>query len=529
VGFQESSDTWNAFCENAKPPDPEHREAMWQKTQKELEQRVMGPLKTKVELDRMWGAGNWRAMQRFVVFQMHNGQWRCIDNGKSSLHNEQVELLERIHTTATSVSIALSKRLFELAPNARQFRCTKDMKSAYRQIPIASCHQQFHVVCVWSGNHNCWMFSELRGLAFGLGVSVLQFNRVPVQLVAVARRWLGIPLISFFDDFRALAPQGAEQAVWSGLEWLVKELGWAFDCEKDSPMSEIGPFLGLIEDLSQLPITGTVTLSPKQPFVDKLRSTIMGILDSGQMPTGLARTVQGKLIHFSNACEGRISRGQVHAFKDFIKNEGTKLTAPMRANLLFHLAIIDLAPWRTISFQKLCRNPVVIYTDASCEPGQNGLIVKLCYVLIAEEYKAAGVAKFSDSIFQSFEDRQTFIAHGEAFAPLLALYSEGQFLQNRSILWFIDNLGILSCYCRGSSLVADVGCIIHASLMLQAKLRTVSWYEHVDSKANVADGGSRDSSELTDRLGIPLTPKQLPPWPANVLTAPADVWLKWLS
>ena len=42
----------------------------------------------------------------------------------------------------------------------------------------------------------------IRALLFGLSGSVLLFNRVPSMLVAVARRWLAIPVHAFFDDFK---------------------------------------------------------------------------------------------------------------------------------------------------------------------------------------------------------------------------------------------------------------------------------------------------------------------------------------
>ena len=60
---------------------------------------------------------------------------------------------------------------------------------------------------------------------------------------------------------------------------------------------------------------------------------------------------------------------------------------------------------------------------------------------------------------------------------------------------FIDNMGVLASLCKGSSVVADFGCVVHALLLADAKLNTRSWFEHVVSKANPADGGTRDSFE----------------------------------
>ena len=56
------------------------------------------------------------------------------------------------------------------------------------------------------------------GLAFGMAVAVLDCNRVPAQLTAVARRWLGTPALNFFDDFRihSLARDALDSDIHSG-------------------------------------------------------------------------------------------------------------------------------------------------------------------------------------------------------------------------------------------------------------------------------------------------------------------------
>ena len=154
---------------------------------------------------------------------------------------------------------------------------------------------------------------------------------------------------------------------------------------------------------------------------------------------------------------------------------------------------------------------------------------RICFILLSESRCSAGAAEFSPALLDSMQHKQTYIAHGEAFAPLFALFHEGDFLKGKSVMWFIDNLGVLSCFCKGSSVVADVGCIVHAVLLHQAALKVQAWYEHVDSKANIADGGTRFSTEITDALGISLKQLSLPPWPANTLTAPPSEWISWFQ
>eukprot|EP00972_Heterocapsa_arctica_P112377 16431404-Heterocapsa_arctica.AAC.1 len=88
------------------------------------------------------------------------------------------------------------------------------MKRAYRQIPCNAAHQRYQIICVWHPLRREWMFAELRGLAFGLSVSVLHFNRVPAHLCAIARRWLAIPAVNFYDDIKLTALQRSSASCW---------------------------------------------------------------------------------------------------------------------------------------------------------------------------------------------------------------------------------------------------------------------------------------------------------------------------
>ena len=64
--------------------------------------------------------------------------------------------------------------------------------------------------------------------------------------------------------------------------------------------------------------------------------------------------------------------------------------------------------------------------------------------------------------------------------------------------------------------MADFGCVIHAVLMVQASRKLATWWEHVDSKANIADGGTRADFSTVQRFGIHLQELPHPPWPADV-------------
>jgi hypothetical protein len=107
-------------------------------------------------------------------------------------------------------------------------------------------------------------------------------------------------------------------------------------------------------------------------------------------------------------------------------------------------------------------------------------------------------------------------------------WQERELFRGASILWLVDNLGVLSCFCKGSSSIADFGCLIHSILLATAGLDCLTWFDHVQSKDNVSDGGSRGCRLLADQLGFHLKQVGMPPWPSAPLEASPAEWLSFL-
>ncbi len=112
-------------------------------------------------------------MPRFPVWQ--HSDWRVIDNGLDSEHNDLMELIERIHTTTNELGFAVFQRLYAYScarlAQPHLHRGTRDMKRAYRQIARLMSQSRFHIICAWVPGVG-WRFAELRGLALGLSICV---------------------------------------------------------------------------------------------------------------------------------------------------------------------------------------------------------------------------------------------------------------------------------------------------------------------------------------------------------------------
>jgi hypothetical protein len=232
-------------------------------------------------------------MVRFGVQQ--GTKWRCIDNGRTGCHNDTVSSTDKIHTTSIDVAMAISAFLAQHpeGKHRKQVRATRDMRKAYRQIPIISGQEAFQIIAVWHPERRQYVFAHLKGLAFGLVASVAHFNRIPAFLIAAARRFFAIPAIGYFDDIRIHAVEPHGTLVWETFNWLIETIGYVFDPSKDSPMAASGFFLGFWEDLSTVHTEGTARVLPKEEFLANVKQTIIQALATNTLQHGDARSLRG--------------------------------------------------------------------------------------------------------------------------------------------------------------------------------------------------------------------------------------------
>ena len=198
------------------------------------------------------------------------------------------------------------------------------------------------------------------------------------------------------------------------------------------------------------------------------------------------------------------------------------------------MALLDLQPYRAISLTTGRLRQRVVYTDAACEtkPPYVNPHVQVSWLILdsASNVAEGGFTIVPPSVLHSFQERHTYIAQGEAFGPMLAVHFNTDLLANAHILFFVDNLGVLSALISGRARIADLGTVIHAFHLSLAHLHSTVWFEHVESPANPADGGSRVGAAcpVARQLGVSLSRWSFPKWPRDVLTAHPATWLAFL-
>ena len=530
-----SNEEWNTSCLRRPPPPAEEAEVIWRKSCEEKDRGLIEGWYSAKDLDEMFGANNWRAMVRFAIYQEAHRSWRCIDNGKSNRLNDCVTMLERIHTTTPEVGYNIARHFrWRLGPlrGRRALRAAaRDLKSAYRQFCVKPSDLPFSIIVVWDIERKRWCFGILHALAFGESSAVLQFNRHPCLLTALARRWFAIPVCHYFDDFRLMDPVFANESGTDTFDYLSQLLGYRFDPDKSTSLSMDGVFLGGAESLAMQHLD-IISVSPEAQRLERLLRDLRRFLDSQALTVKGARSTRGRVQAMCRYTVGRVGRGCLHALSHY-ETAQSPLPPEIVDELDFHLRLLSLGLWRTIPISPAMRCEATMYTDASCEPEGTGLRVACCWWLVADGCRRGGVLVLPQRVKDAFRGHKTLITQGEAFAPLFALWFMSEHVIDTDILLFVDNLDVVSALCGGGSSNFNIGGIIHATNFALARLRASLWTEHVQSKSNCSDGGSREAGvrcHIAAQCGVDLRTYEYPSsWPSDMRRLDVSLWLSILS
>ena len=342
-----------------------------------------------------------------------------------------------------------------------------------------------------------------------------------------------MPAIGFFDDIKLTQRKAHAVSSWRMMKTVLspKGFGWLTAPEKDSAMAVAGSFLGLEEDFSLQVSHSVAIIEPKPDFVKKVSSLLHDALQTNVLSRQNARALAGLLLRLSMCSSHSCGRGQLNYLHWHAYAESTRVSCELRLQLELHHALMQLGLRREISLAEHYRPTAVVYTDAACSTaeGTKYPCVTISYLVLGTGYRSGGIAQLPERVLDSFDTRKTYIAHGESFAVYWAMICEKPFLHGRSILWFIDNLGVLSILCKGSAHSVDVGAVCHAGLLTAAHADMRVWWDHVLSGSNCADGGSRGCSITAAALNVNLVQRPIPEWPTNASRIAPCFWLRLLG
>ena len=229
--------------------DKELDRELWNKSQEEVTKGWLA----KVD-DLQDALTNGRISKRFPLRQ--GGKVRCIDNYSESQVNDSITITSKVTVdgpdTVAATAAETIKALNAAGKGTKLKARALDLKSAYRQLPIADSSLKYARLSIYnpeSGRAECF---QQYAVPFGARASVVAFVRC-----ARALQWLALQIFlivtCYFDDYCNIAPEESSENAEISLTMLFDLLGWAYDRDgpKSGNMSETISLLGVILNLSQ--------------------------------------------------------------------------------------------------------------------------------------------------------------------------------------------------------------------------------------------------------------------------------------
>ena len=117
----------------------------------------------------------------------------------------------------------------------------------------------------------------------------------------------------------------------------------------------------------------------------------------------------------------------------------------------------------------------------------------------------------SAELLADLEVRRQQVGQLELLAAVAAYYSMAEWLKEKLVLHFIDNVAAACGIAKGYSTKPDSARIIHAYHALNVPLQSQVHFEWVKSEANIADLPSRGHFELLESYGSRRLDLKIPP------------------
>ena len=326
-----------------------------------------------------------------------------------------------------------------------------DHASAYRQLPIDPYYANLSAVALRNPKSGKWMGFVPKVLLFGAVSAVLHYNCSSLCLAVLINRCLGLPLVSYYDDFGSFRPASilAEDSAY--FSKFSDTLGALLSDDK-TKFGETVKFLGLkgvapsIENGMLLKI-----LLPKSK-VNKWSGEVEQILRIGSVGHTPLGGLIGELSFTQTSIFGRFGRTMLRPLYNK-KNAHpfvSTLSEDDKENLRWRVASIRASIPRTVEFR--ATNPeFLVYTDAATSTQ----IIAAVIIGVAEfRSSGRGLATFSEVTSKEWvvvSDTTTYIYGLEMLAIIATLTKCRGILRGRNVVFYIENTNAKDALAKGFS------------------------------------------------------------------------------
>lgn len=475
---------------------PLHHHEILEITQAEQKAQFCGPFVSRKFLDDLYGEGEWRPLERFLITQQ-DGKQRVIDNARKTGHNAHTSMVETITTVNVDCvasfarmvcdHLAIDSQPADRLPWLSLRLATDDLPDAYRGLPVHPDHMKYSYIAIYTDHQ--WQFTPLYGLAYGLESAVINFNRLPQLGVAAARRICASFAAAYFDD--ELSVEFCSHAAVSnlGLKLVFTLMGVPPQPAKAFHPGSDRHYLGTSVHVGAFASDGTIRFQPKSLTTAKVLKCIDGALADATMDRDTAGKLRGDLNWMFSNCAGQVGKFAGPLLTKLQHSDSTSLDKDDLDTLRILRLIVSRAEPRDIRVCGPTDTTLRVYSDASFENG----VLRLGWVCFPRGQPACGgTCVVPQAVIDSWVQRQQQIFPGETLCGLVVPWYHPHLFSRQDVIWFIDNEAAAACLIRGSSKQSDVHLLAQFSTLQFHVLQCRVWVEWIDSESNPSDGLSRE-------------------------------------
>jgi hypothetical protein len=452
-----------------------------------------------VDLDRV------TLTRRLGVREERAAGWRTrvVDHFTESGVNPATQAQDRPRHDTTDVLAEVLLHVLRAGQTPQQWK--RDVSQAFRRVPIQGDHLEYAWVVFL--RHGVPYVAQHRGMPFGTSSAVYGWHRVGHFLRTALVKLFLAPAGRYVDDYFGAEPQGIRITGGRCLSALSFLLGVPTEPGKDDDDRACMTVLGV--DCEILPDRAAVSLKVDAGKAERWSAQLEEVLERGSLEPGQASKLAGRLSFAVSAAAGKVGRA-------FLKPFYAQAHDPLPGNRASP-RLLRAAEWfvhylriQPPVVQEAClasRPHVRTWSDAA------GVSRWVAAVAEVDGKFLWTRVRTPDCIWDQLLERgDQQIGVQEMLGVALAW---GTFRSRlHGALWtaYVDNQGVLGAILKGGSGAPEVNMAV-GHLWLDLAACTVGLHvARVESKANVADGPSRDEFSELDRLGATYVEPELPQW-----------------
>ena len=481
--------------------ETEYSQDVWDATVADAQQGWMTYPEEVVELpvDRV-------LTRRLPVRELRSKGWRTrvVDHATESEINDYTAVREATQHDGLDVLVWILFQFMLAGVRSAMFK--GDISSAFRRLPVLVAHLALAWV-VFVFNAVIYM-AQHRSLPFGTISAVQGWHRAGAAILFVMRRKLKLPMARYVDDYFGANRAGC---VWHGsrcLEMFTKMLGLPCDEAKSEWDRQAMVVLGadVKQDFEAMEVTTCIQKAKAQKWHDELQECHR----QQRMDAGVASQFAGRLSCSVTMAANRVGRAYIKPFYaqsavPLSVMSGWLLNATTWFMAYLSMAASGQGARRMRPGQVLPH--VRMWTDAA---GESRMIAAVIEIHGEWHYT---YMKVPQSLWDQLLPRGDHqIGVQEMLAIVLGLNTFESWMQHSRLTNYIDNDGVLLGVLKASSRAPEVTVMIARLWLLMADWDTTYVAGRVESKANVADGPTRDRWELLEHLKAVYHEPQLPDW-----------------